>query len=156
MADRVDPDKIELIVGRKRGVRAHYGKVVTEERMVYILHSQTCFDNDDLMICKYTQALERGLRADDWIGWENTPVRLKVNDTNFLVPARHAKKYKNNIDCHRETVDGKCTNLRHYHVKGKLTHFICFGCECAVPIEDMFKATENLRITGYCNKCADS
>ncbi len=38
-------DQIEQIVGIRRHSQAHFGRAVSAERTVYILHSQRCLDS---------------------------------------------------------------------------------------------------------------
>lgn len=77
MSDLVPSDQIEGIVGAGRHPTEHFGRAVSETQMVYILHSQECFDReDDLRDCPYSWALEEGINPSDWI--EDEPVRLRI------------------------------------------------------------------------------
>lgn len=71
------PADIERIVGARRHPVYHYGRAVSAEQVVYILHSQDCLDSGrDLRQCRYSKALDRGINTDEWAGLEDTPVRL--------------------------------------------------------------------------------
>jgi hypothetical protein len=83
MTELVNPAEIEQIVGVERDQYVHYGRMVTDEETFYVLHSQDCVDNmkfmrTDLRICQFSQALDRGIDAADWAGWEDQPVRLHI------------------------------------------------------------------------------
>jgi hypothetical protein len=87
----VPPDHIEEIVGAKRHPSAHYGRAVSTERTVYILHSQACKDSGiDLRKCLFSLALDRGIEnAYCWSAWQDVqdrPVRLQT-EHGFLIPA---------------------------------------------------------------------
>lgn len=67
MAEQVPADEIELIVGTARHHRLHYGRAVSAERKVYILHSQECRDYYyDLRDCPYSRALDKGITETEW------------------------------------------------------------------------------------------
>lgn len=90
MTQLVDPEKIESIVGVKRHARAHFGRMSHTDRILYILHSKLCLeDNEDLRQCKFSLALDRGLDPKKWEGFENLTIPLQVIDDK-LVPARMA------------------------------------------------------------------
>ena len=79
MTKLVSPTHIEEIVGVKRHRQAHYGRAVSSEKMVYILHSQRCLDSGiDLRWCRFSLALDRGIRTGDWDGYLDQPVILGV------------------------------------------------------------------------------
>lgn len=85
MTDLADPTTIEEVVGVPRHWRAHWGRVVSKEETVYILHSKNCLeDNPDLRDCEFSLALDNGININDWI--LDTPVVLDIRD-NRLVPA---------------------------------------------------------------------
>lgn len=61
MAERVDASKIEDIIGVERHHRLHYARAVTAEKMIYILHSKICLENNpDLLDCPITHLLDKG------------------------------------------------------------------------------------------------
>lgn len=79
MSDLVDASQIERIVGVKRHRQAHYGRAVSAEQTVYILHSQRCLDSGiDLRDCRFSRALDQGIRPSSWEGHEDVPVGLGV------------------------------------------------------------------------------
>ena len=86
MSDLVPPEQIEAIVGVKRHHQAHYGRSVSTEQRVYILHSERSRDSGiDLRECRFSQALDRGIRPESWAGFEDVAVALGVwNDR--LIP----------------------------------------------------------------------
>lgn len=88
MAELVDPDEIEAIVGTSRHPTRHYARAVSAEQTVYILHSQTCRNSvRDLRECLYSLALDRGIDPDIWAGHEDTAVPVKVDAAGLdLVP----------------------------------------------------------------------
>lgn len=70
----------ESVVGIKRHETDHYARAVSSEQRVYILHSQECLDIfDDLRDCPISKALDRGIREDDWRGYEDQAVRVCVS-----------------------------------------------------------------------------
>lgn len=79
MSEIVPSSAIERIVGTNRHPEAHYGRAVSTEQMVYILHSQTCKDSGiDLRECPFSVALDRGI--DEWV-WSDDmdrPVELVI------------------------------------------------------------------------------
>lgn len=79
MTALVPPSEIEQIVGATRHPTHHYGRAVSAERTVYILHSQECRDtHDDLRNCPFSLALDLGIDPErgPWAGMEDRPVRL--------------------------------------------------------------------------------
>lgn len=86
MSDLVPAADIERIVGIARHRRAHMGRAVSAEQTVYILHSQACLDSGiDLRECRFSTALDRGIRPTDWEDRQDMPVALGVwNDR--LIP----------------------------------------------------------------------
>lgn len=90
MTDIADPAKIEAIVGVPRHATEHYGRAVSAEETVYILHSQECKDSiADLRDCAYSVALDRGITHWlPWAGWrlvQDTPVRLAIHRGFLMV-----------------------------------------------------------------------
>lgn len=87
MTELVPAEKIETIVGRERHATAHYGRAVSEEDTLYILHSQHCLETrGDLRECIYSLALDNGLRLRDWGRYVDMPMRLAITETGRLVP----------------------------------------------------------------------
>lgn len=79
MTDLVDPSEIERIVGVPRHATEHWGRAVSVAETVYVLHSQECRDSGrDLRACRFSLALDRGIDAGAWDGWEDAPVRLEI------------------------------------------------------------------------------
>ena len=76
----VPADRIEEIVGVKRHQRAHYGRAVSAERTVYILHSQRCKDSGiDLRECLYSTALKNGIDSTgEWRDKQDVAVMLGI------------------------------------------------------------------------------
>lgn len=85
MSTLVDTDVIEQIVGRPRHQSIHYGKAVTGEKTIHVLHSQACLDySKDLRQCRYSQALDNGIDQTAWARWQNKPVILCVINGKLL------------------------------------------------------------------------
>lgn len=90
MTDKVDPRRIEAIVGVERHKTQHFARAVTNERVVYILHSHECLaSHADLRDCAFSIALDRGIEHHiPWSGWRRVPdrpVRVEVF-RGWLVP----------------------------------------------------------------------
>jgi hypothetical protein len=87
MSDLVPADRIEAIVGVSRHPWEHWGRAVSAEQTVYILHSVACRDSGiDLRDCAYSIALDNGINdLSNWIGREDTPVQLSI-DRSWLIP----------------------------------------------------------------------
>lgn len=86
VSDLVPAQCIERIVGTTRNHLTHYGRAVSDEQVVYILHSRKCLDSGiDLRRCRYSLALDRGIRREDWDGYEDVAVALAIRDGS-LVP----------------------------------------------------------------------
>lgn len=80
----VPADEIEQIVGVERHQSTHYGRAVSAEQVVYILHSHHCRDSTlDLRDCLYSLALDRGIDLDRWI--EDQAAALRI-EQGHLVP----------------------------------------------------------------------
>jgi hypothetical protein len=93
MSVRVDSTKIEAIVGAERHPVSHIARAVSDEQMVYILHSQHCLDQEiagirDLSDCPYSLALDEGIDVAEWI--QDEPVRVAVS-LGRLVPYEPGK-----------------------------------------------------------------
>ena len=79
MSGAVPADQIEQIVGIRRHRQAHFGRAVSAEQAVHILHSQRCLDSGiDLRECRFSLALDQGIDRDKWAGREDIPVALGV------------------------------------------------------------------------------
>ena len=62
MADLVNPDQLEQIVGARCHPTRHQARAVSAEQTVYILHSQECRDSTpDLRDCPFSVALDNGI-----------------------------------------------------------------------------------------------
>lgn len=86
MSDLVSGTDIERIVGISRHWEFHYGRADSGEQRVYILHSRRCLNAGiDLRDCPYSLALDRGICEEDWDGFEDIPIALKIRDGR-LVP----------------------------------------------------------------------
>ena len=87
MTQLVDPTDIERIVGAKRHAVQHLARAVSEEQVVYILHSQRCLDSGiDLTCCTYSVVLDRGIELDDWRDSEDKAVVVVIGPTGRLTP----------------------------------------------------------------------
>lgn len=91
MSDLVNPQDIERIVGTERHPTDHYGRAVSSEQRVYILHSQACADSTpDLRDCAYSISLDHGIeRPAAWNSWRrllDRPVVLHIRYDGLLVP----------------------------------------------------------------------
>ena len=78
MTDLVPAPDIERIVGVDRHATDHWGRAVSAEQRVYILHSQECLEDPTwgLQDCLFSLALDQGIELADWI--EDVPLRLTV------------------------------------------------------------------------------
>lgn len=105
MSDLVDPSEIERLVGVTRHATEHYGRAVSAEEQVYVLHSQQCKDTrEDLRTCPYSIALDRGITSPlPWTGWRRTqdrPVHLTLY-RGWLLP--DFAEYKTGFDDEQAT-----------------------------------------------------
>lgn len=81
----VSDKEIEQIVGVERGRYTHYGRAISEEEAVYILHSHGCKDSGrDLRKCRFSRALDRGIDPPDWDGYEDQAVVLSVRQGHLI------------------------------------------------------------------------
>ena len=79
MSDLVPASEIEQIVGMPRHSTMHIGRAVSDEEVVYILHSQKCKDSGiDLRECRTSLALDNGIDRSQWDGYEDRPVALGI------------------------------------------------------------------------------
>jgi hypothetical protein len=89
MSNLVPTEDIERIVGATRHQHLHYGRAVSAEQTVYVLHSHECRDSGiDLRDCPFSLALDRGIRTATWNGWEDTPVELLIAGSGRLMPLK--------------------------------------------------------------------
>lgn len=85
MSDLVPSSDIERIVGTTRHQKAHYGRAVSSEQMVYILHSKACLDSGiDLRECRFSLALDRGINPEAWAEHEDVAVALGIRDKRLI------------------------------------------------------------------------
>lgn len=79
---------IERIVGVQRHPTEHWGRAVSAEQRVYILHSQECLDGPfDLRDCEFSLSLDQGIDPAEWV--EDVPVRLAIRSNrrrDWLIP----------------------------------------------------------------------
>lgn len=86
MSELVDPSEIEGIVGVQRHPTEHWGRLVSAEEMVYILHSAECVDSGiDLRDCPYAIAADDGVDLEQW--GQDVAVRLNIGRYGILEPA---------------------------------------------------------------------
>lgn len=92
--DLVRADEIEKIVGVERDDVDHYGRAVSGEQKVYILHSRLCRETrgvleSDLRDCPYSRALDDlGINPTEWI--QDEPALLAIRDGR-LVPVQEVR-----------------------------------------------------------------
>lgn len=90
MTNLFDAKDIERIVGVKRHRWDHYGRAVSAEQKMYILHPEACLEHRrDLRKCHFSRALDNGLNPVTWKGYEDRPVRLaaiKRREGYLLIP----------------------------------------------------------------------
>ena len=79
MSQLVPAEEIEGIVGVTRHATQHWGRAVSAEQTVYILHSQECLDDPEwgLQDCPYSRALDQGIDTADWDLDEPVPVIIR-------------------------------------------------------------------------------
>jgi len=88
MSNLVPANQIEQIVGAQRHQSVHYGRAVSAEETVYILHSKRCRDSGiDLRYCEFSQALDTGIDMGDWGALQDETVALTVYEGK-LIPGR--------------------------------------------------------------------
>lgn len=86
MSKKVDPSAIEKIVGAPRNRKAHFGKLMSDEDRMYIMHSHECVrDNEDLRQCKFSLAMDRNMPEAIWNKYADKTVLLGVME-GALVP----------------------------------------------------------------------
>lgn len=83
MSALVPADEIERIVGTERWMWTHFGRAVSAEQTVYILHSIECKNSGgDLRKCPYSIALDRGICEEDWSGFEDLAVAVGIRSND--------------------------------------------------------------------------
>lgn len=92
-----DADDIERIVGVARHSVRHYGRAVSSEQTVYVLHSATCRDSGTGLHCPYSVALDRGIQEYDWSDREDMPVLLRI-ERGRLIPDRGEGVVRTRLD----------------------------------------------------------
>lgn len=91
MSERVPANEIERIVGKTRHSRIHYGRAVSSEQTIYILHSQNCLEeNPDLRECDFSVAMDNGLDMNVWEKHQDSAVVLSIVN-NRLWPGAVAR-----------------------------------------------------------------
>lgn len=86
MSKLVPSEDIERIVGQARHKVVHYGRAVSSEETLYVLHSRMCLESGiDLRDCEYSVALDRGIKLDRWHGFEDEAVALYI-EAGLLLP----------------------------------------------------------------------
>jgi hypothetical protein len=94
MSEIVPADQIEAVVGVSRHPRRHYARAISDEQLVYILHSALCKATTlDLRECPFSMALDNGIEADDWIESLDQPVRVTINRDARLIPVRPGMRF---------------------------------------------------------------
>jgi len=90
VSEIVPTEDIERIVGVPRHLSEHWGRAVSAEQQVYILHSQYCKNTTpDLRSCPYSLALDHGIDPADWT--EDVAAPLRIRDGRlFPAPAKAA------------------------------------------------------------------
>lgn len=84
MSNLVPHDEIETIVGAQRHETKHIARAVSDEGIVYVLHSRQCLESGiDLRDCPFSLALDEGIDVDRWI--EDVPVHV-ITEDGRLVP----------------------------------------------------------------------
>lgn len=83
MSEHVPTQDITRIVGIDRHPTVHYGRAMSSDQTMYVLHSQQCLDSGiDLRYCDFSSALDLGIsigyRGAPWEGFEDTPVPLAL------------------------------------------------------------------------------
>jgi hypothetical protein len=79
-------EDIEAIVGVARHPDLHYGRAVSAERRVYILHSAACRASGiDLRDCDFSLSLDLGIDRAKW--QEDVPVVLSIARDGEILPA---------------------------------------------------------------------
>ncbi|UOQ58574.1 hypothetical protein MUN78_07050 [Leucobacter allii] len=86
----MDATSVERIVGRRRHPTLHFGRAVSAEERVYVLHSEECRSSTpDLRDCEYSIAQDRGIDAFyPWLFWstrQDRAVELRVK-RGWLIP----------------------------------------------------------------------
>jgi len=86
MSNLVNSKEIEEIIGAPRNRKAHFGKLITAEDKIYIMHSYECvFKNEDLRQCEFSKAMDHSTPEKLWNKFEDKTVLLGVM-SGSLVP----------------------------------------------------------------------
>ena len=73
-------ETILAVVGVERHASLHIGRAVSADQRVYILHSEKCLATEhDLRNCKFSIALDAGIRMELWAHRQDVPVLLGVD-----------------------------------------------------------------------------
>lgn len=92
MTEKVDPQRIEQLVGARRHPAQHRGRWDTSAGQIYILHSGYCLMAfKDLRQCPYSIALDELVRdwseGSRWDDYPDRPVALYISPiTGVLEP----------------------------------------------------------------------
>lgn len=88
MSYPVPAEKIEQIVGARRHPSIHLARAKSDERWVYVLHSETCLEEfgEDLTQCPYSCALDDGIELSAWAEEQDHPVAISIGSDGRLVP----------------------------------------------------------------------
>lgn len=93
MSELVPADRIEAIVGIPRHPSEHWGRAVSAEQTMYVLHSAACLASGvDLRVCRFSIALDNGIDLGDWDGREDQPVQLTIDAGGRLIPAQEGAR----------------------------------------------------------------
>lgn len=87
MVEEVDPHRIETLVQATRREHEHVIRWVSEQDMVYILHSRECREKDyptSLLHCPYTLALSEGSMHPSWEDFKDVPVISVLNSPIYM------------------------------------------------------------------------
>lgn len=76
-------ETIEATVGANRHEVHHIGRAVSAEQRVYVLHSKRCRSDfgKGLTSCRFSRALDLGILPQEWAGFEDQAVELKISKT---------------------------------------------------------------------------
>ncbi len=85
MTDLVPAEKIETIVGARRDPWYHLARAVSDEQMVYILHSTDCLkESIDLRDCDFSLVLDRGINSALWDSYLDRPVHVTILNGHLI------------------------------------------------------------------------
>lgn len=90
MSELVPTHRIADIVGVARHGELHYGRAVSAQQTVFILHSRDCIDSGiDLRACPFSIAMDRGIPMRAWAGMHDVATPLAIRNGE-LVPMPEA------------------------------------------------------------------